>query len=938
VTDGRGGAVLVLHTTLPAVDAPDPRDRHVARRVLDLASRLPGRLTLLATEPRLSTATAADYEVAGVRTVEGPVVFDEPVAAAIATDLDLAERVAQYRPDVPLVIDLATVRSARYAATRDGIDEPELAGFDDVLGRLRGRDAEVLRRVALVVCADDTVAAAVATLVPGANACTIGPPVPVDARRVSLRSRHGAVFAGHFATVPGLPDEIALDRVLDQWPLDAPLDAGGLDVAPTRRLVRRRLGRAVGPCHVWHLVDDARVAIVANAQGALSAELRGGAVPVIALDDHRDVPSAVRELMTDDDAWHRAVHAQRARAVSQHDPMSVGERYAVALRDLGVDIGEHDEHRAAAVPTYRPPSVPGSMAAVSDAHEAMRREAMPDSFLPWQHALYTNLDMTPDGAYRRWHAVRRDVDARRDVYAARADALVNKPLVSIVMPVHDTEPSMLRAAIESVRAQIYDRWELCVTDDGSRRRDTRDELRLQAANDDRIRVTRHDTAQGIAAASNAATGLARGTYVAFLDHDDVLAPDALLHVMRLLDADPALDVVYTDEDKLDEQGRRVEPFCKPDWSPDLLLSCNYITHLLVVRRSLLDDVGGLRTGFDGAQDYDLLLRLTERTDRIGHVAVPLYSWRKSAGSTAADIGAKPAAHAASRAAVEAALGRRGLDARVEPGIDPTWHRVRYRIPRRPRVTVIIPTRDRVDLLAPCIDAVRATVRHEPLELLVLDNESTDAETLAYLDAFEGRVVRYPHRFNYARQMNLAVLEASGEVLLLLNNDVRPRNDEWFDALLEHALRPEVGAAGARLFWPDGRPQHEGIVLNAGGVALNLDSGPWAVLGANIRDTAAVTGACLMTRKAVWQDVGGMDERLRVAYNDVDLCLRIGERGLRIVYTPVAELTHAESSSRGSLHPEVDEAFYRERWGPPRTAADPFFTTCIELLVPFSPRL
>jgi GT2 family glycosyltransferase len=359
---------------------------------------------------------------------------------------------------------------------------------------------------------------------------------------------------------------------------------------------------------------------------------------------------------------------------------------------------------------------------------------------------------------------------------------------------------------------------------------------------------------------------------------------------------------------------------------------------LVVRRALLEDVGGLHAGFDGAQDYDLVLRLTERTDRIGHVAAPVYSWRMSPQSTAADIHAKPEAHAASRRAVEEAIARRGLDAAVDTGFDPTWHRVRRQIRHRPLVTVVIPTRDRLDLLAPCVDLLRNTVDHEHLELLVVDNESVEPATLHYLEHFDGRVVRYPHRFNYARQMNLAAQEASGEVLLLLNNDARPTSQAWFDALLEHALRPEVGAVGARLRFPSGKPQHEGVVLNAAGVALNLDSGPWAVLGENIRDTAAVTAACMMIRTSVWHAVGGMDERLRVAYNDVDLCLRIGERGWRILYTPFAELEHAESSSRGSLHPEIDEAFYQRRWGPPRSTADPFFTTAVELLEPFSPRL
>jgi GT2 family glycosyltransferase len=238
--------------------------------------------------------------------------------------------------------------------------------------------------------------------------------------------------------------------------------------------------------------------------------------------------------------------------------------------------------------------------------------------------------------------------------------------------------------------------------------------------------------------------------------------------------------------------------------------------------------------------------------------------------------------------------------------------------------------------------VRATTAGTPIEFVIVDNESRDPATLAYLDRAgsrdDVRVVRYPFRFNFARQMNLAALHAHGEVLLLLNNDVRPINDEWLDALLEHARRPEVGAVGARLTWPDGRAQHEGIVLNAGGVALNLDSGPYAAFGRCIRNTAAVTAACLMTRASVFAAVGGMDERLRVAYNDVDLCLRIGERGWRIVYTPYAELEHAESSTRGTLHPAIDEAFFQRRWGAPYTALDPFYTPNLELMQPWSPRL
>jgi GT2 family glycosyltransferase len=496
--------------------------------------------------------------------------------------------------------------------------------------------------------------------------------------------------------------------------------------------------------------------------------------------------------------------------------------------------------------------------------------------------------------------------------------------------------------VDSVRQQTYPRWELCLVDDASMRADTEATLSELAAADDRVRLRRLESPMGIVGATNAALAMVKGAYVAFVDHDDVLAPTALYWIVRRLECDGDLDVLYTDEDKLDEQGNRVEPYFKPDWSPDYLLSLNYVTHLLVVRRRVLEALGGVRRGFDGAQDYDLLLRLSEHTDRIAHVPAPLYSWRKVPGSTSADIHAKPDAHRASARAIDDAIARRGLDAVRAEGLQPTWHRVRYRIARRPTVSVVIPTRDRVDLLEQCVDRVRDTTTDTPIEFVIVDNDSRDPATLDYLARQSGlddvRVVRYPHRFNFARQMNFAALTATGEVLLLLNNDVRPITAHWLDAMLEHALRPEVGAVGARLVWPDGRAQHEGIVLNAGGVALNLDSGPYAAYGRCIRNTSAVTAACLMTRASVFAAVGGMDDRLRVAYNDVDLCLRIGERGWRIVYTPYAELEHAESSTRGTLHPEIDEAFFQQRWGPPYTALDPFYTPNLELLQPWSPRL
>ncbi len=931
--------------------APDPRDRQLLRRVLALAAT--AKVTLVCVEPQLGPRSCPELASAGVSVVAVPARLDEwlrsyvqeagAITALLATSLALGDRCRASAPDAALVLDLDSLGPASPALIDVDDDPLEGPGAVTMLRHATAWARVVLEHARLVISGSDVLAGDIARLAPGANVVVLAPSVPTERlRRAPRGGRVGVV--GHFAGAPDMASEIALGDLADGVSDACELVAVGVDVALTRRAIAPRLA-LVPPLDFAAAVRDLRVAVVAHGDDACAAELRGMGVPTVVHDrghTHQAMSDA-HALVSDDAAWDEAHRRALGHGAEAHDPARAAVAFLAALDDAC--LGDPSTSARVVIPAPRVDSPPtwvgrdvgGSLAAQTALSEQLRREAQPDAILPWQHALYANLGLAPGDAYRRWLHVHHDIAPRRDVLVARATRLAPAPLVSIVMPVHNTDPSLLRAAVESVKSQLYPHWQLCIADDASTRAATRQMLQTLATNDALINVVRSETALGIAAATNLALQHATGTYVAFCDHDDVLTEDALYWVARAIDIDPNVDIVYSDEDKLDTDGRRVEPFCKPDWSPDLLLSCNYITHLLVVRKSLIERVGGLRPEYDGAQDYDLLLRLTEKTDNVMHIPKPLYSWRKTAGSTAADIDAKPQAHGASRAAIDDAIRRRGLDAIRERGIDPTWHRVRYRITTRPMVTVVIPTRDRLDLLAPCIDLLR-NVAHRPLELLVVDNESTDPATLRYLNAFDGRVVRYPHRFNYARQMNLAFLEARGEVVLLLNNDARPVGNDWFDAMLEHALRPEVGAVGARLRFPDGRAQHEGVVLNAGGVALNLDAGPYAVLADNVRDVAAITGACMMLRRSVWDAVGGMDARLRVAYNDVDLCLRIGERGWRNIYTPLAEIVHAESSSRGSLHPEVDEAFYQARWGSPRTCADPFFTTSIELLSPFSPRL
>ena len=937
-------SLVVVHSAGLAAGAPDPRDRQMLRRVLSLGAVT--SVTLVCAEPQLGPRAYPELAAGGVAVTEAAAGIEEwfrdarTATAVLATSVELGEVVRRARPDLTLVLDLATIASLDFDYEGVDVDPREQPGRTTMRGHLRARDRAVLEHATLVIATSPRLARDIATVAPGAHTVTVEPPVPLSAARTAPRTRRVGLV-GSFASERGLPAEAALVALAEHATGgEVEVVVMGVDASVLRRAVAATV-HANPVCDMATVSRSLRAAITVHRDDPVSAELRGLGVPLL-LHDPDDPTSASRAslpLVADDDLWQRAHLRALGDAAVRHNPDHCAAALLDALRDAGVlpMAPTRSVAHVEALPTWERRSVAGSLAAQTSVTEQLRHDCQPDAILPWTHALYTNLDLAPDVAYRRWLDVHHDVDARRPVLQAKAERLGVAPSISVVMPVHDTDPVMLRAAIESVRAQVWSRWQLCIADDGSTSTGTLGVLR-DVQRDDRVDIVRSAEAQGIAAATNRALELATGSYVAFLDHDDVLTADALYWVARALDIDPSADIVYSDEDKLDEKGRRVEPFCKPDWSPDLLLSCNYITHLLVVRRSLLEQVGGLRPELDGAQDYDLLLRLTELTDRVVHIAKPLYSWRKSPTSTAANIHAKPRAHSSSRRALDEAIVRRGLDASREPGIDPTWHRVRHHIGRRPSVTVIIPTRDRVDLLEPCIELLRRGVAHRPLEILVVDNDSTDPATLRYLDAFDGRVVRYPHRFNYARQMNLAALEAQGEVLLLLNNDARPVGSGWFDALLEHALRPEVGAVGARLRFPDGSAQHEGVVLNAGGVALNLDAGSYAVLADNVRDVAAVTAACMMLRRSVWHAVAGMDERLRVAYNDVDLCLRIGERGWRNIYTPLAELTHAESSSRGSLHPEVDEAFYQQRWGRPRTCADPFFTTSIELLQPFSPRL
>jgi GT2 family glycosyltransferase len=517
----------------------------------------------------------------------------------------------------------------------------------------------------------------------------------------------------------------------------------------------------------------------------------------------------------------------------------------------------------------------------------------------------------------------------------RGERFAYRPRISVVMPVYNSEPGWLREAIDSVRSQTYGNWQLCIADDGSTRQDTREELERTRRLDRRIRVTTLPENRGISVASNAALALVRGDFVALLDHDDVLQPDALHEVVRTINEQRDLDYVYTDEDKLEIDGTRSQPFFKPDWSPDLLLSLNYVTHLSVFRRELVERVGGFREGFEGAQDWDLILRVTEQTDRIAHVPSPVYSWRKAPGSAAASEEAKPYAYRAAKKAIEEAIRRRGTDGEVRQGVVLGYFDVRYRIREEPSVAIVIPTRDRLEKLRACIDSIRKRSTYGNYEIFIVDNDSAEPDTLEYLRAFPGRVIPQPGPFNFARIINQAVTDIDADHLLLLNNDTEIGSDDWIEAMLEHSQRAEVAAVGARLLFPDGEPQHEGVLIGPGnGLAGNIDTRRYFELGRTIRDCSAVTAACMMTRNEVFRELGGFEERLGVAYQDVDYCLRAREKGYLIVYTPLAVVTHEEGGTRGRTgrtHPEADETFFRERWSGYR---DPYYNPNLDIDHPY----
>ncbi len=524
-----------------------------------------------------------------------------------------------------------------------------------------------------------------------------------------------------------------------------------------------------------------------------------------------------------------------------------------------------------------------------------------------------------------------------------------KPLFSILVPVYNVDQEWLERTIDSVRMQLYENWELCLCDDLSPSPHVRKVLQQYADLDSRIKVLFKEKNEGIALTTNSALSMATGDYIGLLDHDDELTINALYENAKVINENPGVGLIYSDEDKLDMQGRRCDPFFKPDYSPELIKSQNYICHFTVIKKSIVDELKGFRKGYDGSQDHDIILRSLEKTTKVHHIPKVLYHWRKIPGSTAAVYDSKSYAWEAGRKAIEDSLHRIGGKGEVALAKFQGCYRVKNAISENPLVTIIIPFKDKKKLLGTVVDSILDKTTYQNYEILGISNNSDEQDTFRMMESLTEkdprvRFIEYNVPFNFSDINNHAVDLAKGEYVVLLNNDIEVISPEWLEALLEFAQLPEIGAVGGKLYYPDDRIQHAGIVIGMAGVAgpphylfHRNDVGYYARAHV-IHNVSAVTGACLMVDKKLYKAAGGMDtENFGVAFNDIDFCLKLLKKGYRNVFTPYCEMYHFESQSRGYEDTpeklerlERESAVFRDRWEMYFQKGDPYFSPHLSL--------
>jgi GT2 family glycosyltransferase len=517
-----------------------------------------------------------------------------------------------------------------------------------------------------------------------------------------------------------------------------------------------------------------------------------------------------------------------------------------------------------------------------------------------------------------------------------------QPLISIIIPVFNVGSKWLNNCIHSIQNQIYQNWQLCLYDDASNSEETLNCLKSWQGKDDRIYIKFGKDNLGISLASNEAIKMANGEFIGLLDHDDELSLDALYEVVKSLNEKHELDFIYSDEDKIEEDGSFSDPHFKSDFNLDTLLSHNYICHFSVIRKSIGDKIGWFRHGYEGSQDYDLFLRVASITNKIHHIPKVLYHWRKIEGSTAIAIDNKNYAVKAGRKALKNYLLSNNINATVEAGLFINSFRIKREITKQASISIIIPFRDQFELLKTCVDSIINKTRYKDYQVLLIDNQSNDSNVINFCKKLtqqnnKFQLHHFDEEFNYSRLNNWAVSRTTTDYILFLNNDIEVVNEDWLESMVEHIQRDEVGAVGAKLLYEDNSIQHAGVIVNKIG-ALHVNKGlkdgenGYFERANYIQNVSACTAACLLVKKRVFLEVGGFDEEnFKIAYNDVDLCLKMRQAGYLITYTPYAKLYHYESKSRGlDTEPEKLERFtreiknYQEKWGEIYKDGDPYF--------------
>lgn len=551
-----------------------------------------------------------------------------------------------------------------------------------------------------------------------------------------------------------------------------------------------------------------------------------------------------------------------------------------------------------------------------------------------------------DVDYDKWFRARCLTEEQRE--RQRSRVWEEKPLISVVVPVYRTPELFLRQMIESVQAQTYENWELCIADGSGEDEAPERVIGEYQKTDTRIRYQKLGKNEGIAGNTNAAFLMAVGDYAALFDHDDLLTEDALYEVAEAIVKNDGPDMIYTDEDKVSaDLSEYFQPNFKPDYNPDLLRANNYICHLLVIKHTLLRKVGGQDAFYDGAQDYDFIFRCAEEAEKIVHIPKILYHWRVHAASTAENPFGKDYALEAGKRAIEAHLQRKKIQAEVTMLNYRGFYRVKYRVSGNPLVSIIIPNKDEAETLKRCLSSIRERSTYQNYEILVVENNSTEKETFDFYQTIDGkdriRVLYWDREFNYSAINNFGAAHAKGEYFVLLNNDVTVITPDWIEEFLGHCQRSEVGIVGARLYFPDDTIQHAGIVMGIGGCAGSMFVGMKRAMTGYMhravlqQDMSAVTAACLMVKREVFEKTGGLDEDLAVAFNDVDFCLRAGKKGYLVVYDPYVEMYHFESKTRGYEDTEEkkqrferEKAYLCTRWAELLEQGDPCYNQNLSL--------